>query len=125
MTDESIVLKAGPVGIVLGKKTRADMQKLRFIVSLADTCEYVREGTLRILYCEDKKTVDAALADPKIKTRVSLLGEIGGGQYIAADRESALYLLKQKHGGFKVVDESEVLRLLREASDGEKAKTAE
>ena len=42
MGEEQIIIKAGPVGIVLGSRSREDMEKLRFLVSLAGTYEYVQ-----------------------------------------------------------------------------------
>ena len=119
MGEEQVIIKAGPVGIVLGSKTRADMNKLRFLVSLAGTYEYVQDGSLRILCSEKKKEADEAAADPKVKGRVSLLGECGGKHYLSADQEAAVLLLKKKASSLKVVDESEMLKVLQaEASEG-------
>ena len=111
--EEQIIIKAGPVGMVLGGKTKSDMQKLKFLVSLAGTYEYVQDGMLRILSCRRKKEADEAAADPNVKGMVSLLGESGGNYYLAANQEAALHLLKKKGNSLKVVDENDILEILR------------
>ena len=113
MGEEQVIIKAGPVGIVLGSKTRADMNKLRFLVSLAGTYEFVQDGSLRILCSEKKKEADEAAADPNVKGMVSLLGESGGNYYLAANQEAALHLLKKKGNSLKVVDENDILEILK------------
>jgi len=118
--EEKIVVRAGPVGIVLGSKTREDMNKLKFLVTLAGTYEYVQDGSLRILRGETKKEADEAAADPKVKGRVSLLGECGGKYYLAADQEAAVHLLKKKGSDLKVVDEAEIMQVLQEEAKSEK-----
>ena len=114
MADEQVIIKAGPVGIVLGRKTLEDLQKLRFIVTLAGSYEYVQDGSLRILCSEKKKEAQEAAADSKGKGRVRALGECGGKHYLAADREAAIHLLKKKGSSLKVVDEADLLTLLQE-----------
>ena len=112
MEGEHIIIKAGPLGIVLGRRTLDDMQKLRFLVSLAGTYEYVQNGSLRLLSCERKKDADDALADPKAKGRTDLLGESDGIYYLAADQSAAVHLLKKHADSFRIVDEAALLRLL-------------
>ena len=36
MGEEQVIIQAGPVGIVLGRRTLEDIQKLRFVVLLAE-----------------------------------------------------------------------------------------
>ena len=120
MSDEQVIIQAGPVGIVLGKRTLEDIQKLRFVVLLAESYEYVQDGSLRILRSEKKKEAEEAVADPKVKGRVSLLGECGGKHYLAADQDAAVHLLKKKDSSLKVVDEAEVLKVLQEEAKSEK-----
>ena len=120
MGEEQVIIQAGPVGIVLGRRTLEDIQKLRFVVLLAESYEYVQDGSLRILCSEKKKEADEAAADPKVKGRVSLLGECGGKHYLAADQVAAVHLLKKKGSGLKVVDEAEVLKVLQEEATSEK-----
>ena len=121
MGEEQIIIKAGPVGIVLGSKTREDMNKLKFLVTLAGTYEYVQNGSLRLLSCEKKKDADEAQGDPKAKSRVELLGEFDGHYYLAADQAGALYLMKKHPGCFKIMDESELMELLKKIGDGQDA----
>lgn len=111
--EEKIIIKAGPVGIVLGSRSREDMEKLRFLVSLAGTYEYVQNGSLRLLCCERRKEADDALTDPKAKSCTKLLGEHDGIYYLAADQTGALHLMKKHPGCFRIVDESELLQLLQ------------
>ena len=120
MGEEQVIIQAGPVGIVLGRRTLEDMQKLRFVVLLAESYEYVQDGSLRILCSDKKNEADAAAADTKVKGRVSLLGECGGKYYLAADQEAAVHLLKKKNRGLKVVDETEIMQVLREEAKSEK-----
>ena len=120
MGEEQVIIQAGPVGIVLGRRTLEDIQKLRFVVLLAESYEYVRDGSLRILCSEKKKEADEAAADPKVKGRVSLLGECGGKHYLAADQAAAVHLLKKKGSSLKVVDEAELLKVLQEEAKSEK-----
>ena len=112
MEGEQIIIKAGPLGIVLGRRTLDDMQKLRFLVSLAGTYEYVQNGSLRLLSCERKKDADDALADPKTKGRIDLLGESDGTYYLAADQRAAVHLLKKHTDCFRIVDETALVCLL-------------
>ncbi len=121
MGEELIIIKAGPIGIVLGRESRKDMEKLRFLVSLAGSYEYVQSGSLRLLSCEKKKDADDALADPKVKSRLELLGGFDGSYYIAADQAGAVYLLKKHPGSFRIVDEPELIRLLKKAGGGKDA----
>ena len=118
MEGEQIIIKAGPLGIVLGRRTLDDMQKLRFLVSLAGTYEYVQNGSLRLLSCERKKDTDDALADPKIKSRVDLLGESDGTYYLAADQSAAIHLLRKYTDCFRIVDEASLIRLLEKIGGG-------
>ena len=120
MGEEQVIIKAGPVGIVLGSKTREDMNKLKFLVTLAGTYEYVQDGSLRILRSETKKAADEAGADPKVKGRISMLGECGGNYYLAAEQAAAVHLLKKKGCGLKVVDETEIMQVLQEEAKSEK-----
>ena len=121
MGEEQIIIKAGTVGIVLGSRSREDMEKLRFLVSLAGTYEYVQNGSLRLLCCDRRKDADDALADPKAKSRTELLGEFDGHYYLAADQAGALHLMKKHPGCFRVVDESELLKLLQKISSSQDA----
>ena len=120
MSEEQVIIQAGPVGIVLGRRPLEDIEKLRFVVLLAESYEYVQDGSLRILCSEKKKEADEAAADQKVKGRVSLLGECGGKHYLAADQDAAVHLLKKKDSSLKVVDEVEMLQVLREAAKSEK-----
>ena len=99
MGEEQIIIKAGPVGIVLGSRSREDMEKLRFLVTLAGTYEYVQNE----------------------KSRTELLGEFDGIYYLAADQGGALHLMKKHPGCFRVVDESELLKLLQKISSSQDA----
>jgi len=120
MGEEQVIIQAGPVGIVLGRRALEDMQKLRFVVLLAESYEYVQDGSLRILCSETKKAADEAGADPKVKGRVNMLGECGGKYYLGADQAAAVHLLKKKGCGLKVVDEAELIQMLREEAKSEK-----
>ena len=116
MGEEPVIIQAGPVGIVLGGKTRTDISKLRFLVKLGGSYEYVRNGSLRILCSEKKKDVAEAAADPKVKGKVKALGECKGKHYLAADLEAAVHLLKKKDSRLKAVEEAELLQLLQEGA---------
>ena len=121
MGEELIIIKVGPVGIVLGRESREDMEKLRFLVSLAGTYEFVQSGSLRLLSCEEKKDADNALADPKVKSRLELLGGFDGRFFLAADQAGAVHLLKKHPGSFRIVGEPELIRLLKKAGGGQEA----
>ena len=120
MGEEQVIIKTGPVGIMLGNKTREDINKLKFLVTLAGTYEYVQNGSLRILRSETKKAADEAGAVPKIKGRISMLGECGGKYYLAADQTAAVQLLKKQGCSLKVVDEEEIMQVLQEEAKSEK-----
>ena len=112
--EEKIIIQAGPVAVELGLKTMEDIQKLRFLVSLAGMYEYVQNGSLRLLSCEKKKEADDALADLKKKGRADLLGEVDGKFYLAADQAAALHILRKHPESFGIIDETALEHLLEE-----------